>query len=427
MTLFDMFNKAAGLTEDAKKYNTGDISEKTGLQKQPDGSWKPPKAKGSQPKGTEKKAKDMTYKEAAPKLNEKQKELISNMAKQNGKSVEEVFETFKDIIGFGEYDPKLAEELDRNTRFEQEKLAKKRQKKEEELRQQRQEGEAAARAFKEKVEKGEIVYNEKTGQFEDAPQKSKPLSREKATYGSASRLFETKLPPKVSFHSKDRQTEILNNIAKRKSQSGKVSEKTNDSAPLTADTKIKLSQIKTTDDAKRYNIGDISEKPGLQKTANGWVRPKKQKTSGTEQKQEKNKNSSGKQAKSKSETRKNSGAKLKEGANVYIFNDIQDMSDEDKVFKALSIELDEKFGDRDGDPQNVQAWAERWVENAENEGGIGFKKSHYSKEMDLTISGDDVAEIVEKNKNRWNKIIKNAVNFYSGKDSSTDFDKANKP
>ncbi len=47
MTLFDMFNKAAGLTEDAKKYNTGDISEKTGLQKQPDGSWKPPKQSGN--------------------------------------------------------------------------------------------------------------------------------------------------------------------------------------------------------------------------------------------------------------------------------------------------------------------------------------------------------------------------------------------
>ena len=25
---------------------------------------------------------------------------------------------------------------------------------------------------------------------------------------------------------------------------------------------------------KRYNIGDISQKTGLQKTANGWVKPK---------------------------------------------------------------------------------------------------------------------------------------------------------
>lgn len=215
MTLFDMFNKAAGLTEDAKKYNTGDISEKTGLQKQPDGSWKPPKAKGSQPKGTDKKVK--------------------------------------------------------------------------------------------------------------------------TTYGSASRLFETKLPPKVSFHSKDRQTEILNNIAKRKSQSGKVSEsdlsipheevkehlnaskyykqkakgftKTDpsykkylakaeeyenkakaaaddygldfsefidDSAPLTADTKIKLSQIKTTDDAG-FEEGHVSHRKNgdFVKQGGNWVPVKK--------------------------------------------------------------------------------------------------------------------------------------------------------
>ena len=338
MTLFDMFNKAAGLTEDAKKYNTGDISEKTGLQKQPDGSWKPPKAKGSQPKGTEKKAKDMTYKEAAPKLNEKQKELLNNMAKQNGKSIEEVFETFKDIIGFGEYDPKQDQERKKADKVKQEKLAQERQKTEEKLQKQRQEGEAAARAFQEKLKKGEVAYNEKTEQFEDGSAKTnKPLSRAKATYGSASRLFETKLPPKVSFHSKDRQTEILNNIAKQKSKSGKVSEsdlslpheevkehlnaskyykqkakgftKTDpsykkylakaeeyenkakaaaddygldfsefidDSAPLTADTKIKLSQIKTTDDAG-FQDGHVSHRKNgdFVKQGGKWVPVKK--------------------------------------------------------------------------------------------------------------------------------------------------------
>lgn len=36
-------DKINAVTED-KKYNTGDISQKTGLQKQPDGSWAPPKA-----------------------------------------------------------------------------------------------------------------------------------------------------------------------------------------------------------------------------------------------------------------------------------------------------------------------------------------------------------------------------------------------
>ncbi|MBE6344658.1 MAG: hypothetical protein E7063_03055 [Spirochaetaceae bacterium] len=41
MSLKSIFNLA--LTNDGKRYNAGDISEKTGLQKQPDGSWKPPK------------------------------------------------------------------------------------------------------------------------------------------------------------------------------------------------------------------------------------------------------------------------------------------------------------------------------------------------------------------------------------------------
>lgn len=34
-------------------------------------------------------------------------------------------------------------------------------------------------------------------------------------------------------------------------------------------------------DDKRYNIGDISQKTGLQKTANGWVKPRSGKTPGT--------------------------------------------------------------------------------------------------------------------------------------------------
>ena len=49
MSLKSIFELA--LTTD-KRYNTGDISEKTGLQKQPDGSWKPPKAKGVASKKT---------------------------------------------------------------------------------------------------------------------------------------------------------------------------------------------------------------------------------------------------------------------------------------------------------------------------------------------------------------------------------------
>ena len=51
-----------------------------------------------------------------------------------------------------------------------------------------------------------------------------------------------------------------------------------DAAPrqLTGDTRLHLSQVKD----KVYQIGEISEKTGLQKTANGWVKPKSGKTAG---------------------------------------------------------------------------------------------------------------------------------------------------
>lgn len=89
-------------TEDVK-YNPGDISKATGLQKQPDGSWAPPKN--------------------------------------------------KEIGNVGNFEKKQQEA--------------KKAKAEEALRQQRKEGEANAAAFQKKVESGEITYNEKTGQFEE--------------------------------------------------------------------------------------------------------------------------------------------------------------------------------------------------------------------------------------------------------------------
>lgn len=49
MTLDNMFAAARGKMTDDKKYEVGQISEKTGLQKQPDGSWAPPKNGGKKP------------------------------------------------------------------------------------------------------------------------------------------------------------------------------------------------------------------------------------------------------------------------------------------------------------------------------------------------------------------------------------------
>lgn len=55
MTLDTLFNMAKGETQDAGEtvndvYKVGEISRKTGLQKQQDGSWAPPKTAQTQTK-----------------------------------------------------------------------------------------------------------------------------------------------------------------------------------------------------------------------------------------------------------------------------------------------------------------------------------------------------------------------------------------
>lgn len=104
MTLDETFKaaKAGDLTNDTT-YKVGEISRKTGLQKQPDGSWAPPKNRE-----------------------------IANVGK-----------------------------------FEEKQKEAKKAKSEAELKEQRAEGEANAAAFQKKVENGEIVYNKESGQFEE--------------------------------------------------------------------------------------------------------------------------------------------------------------------------------------------------------------------------------------------------------------------
>lgn len=97
------------------------------------------------------------------------------------------------------------------------------------------------------------------------------------------------------------------------------------------------------------------------------------------------------------------------------------MSNEDKVFKSLSIELGETFGDRDGDPGNAETWANRWLDNIQNEGGIGIK-SKKTRQPTTPVSAEEVMKIVEENPARWNRIIGNAKKFYEGKGKSTDFE-----
>lgn len=109
---------------------------------------------------------------------------------------------------------------------------------------------------------------------------------------------------------------------------------------------------------------------------------------------------------------------LGERAKRYIIP--SDMSDEDKVFKALNIELDESFGDKSGNPDEVETYAESWLEHAKTEGGIGIKPSH--RQEATPLSSETIQKVIEANPDRWNRIIKNAKKFYSGNGHSANFE-----
>jgi hypothetical protein len=113
--------------------------------------------------------------------------------------------------------------------------------------------------------------------------------------------------------------------------------------------------------------------------------------------------------------------KLGGGADTYYFEDPDNMSNEDKVFKSLGIELAETFGDHDGDPGNVETWANAWLDNTQYEGGLGIK-SKKTRQPAAPVPAEEVMKIVEENPARWNRIIENAKKFYEGKGSSTDFE-----
>ena len=113
--------------------------------------------------------------------------------------------------------------------------------------------------------------------------------------------------------------------------------------------------------------------------------------------------------------------KLGPGADNYYFEDPENMSDEDKVFKSLGIELAETFGDHDGRPGNTETWANGWLDNIMDNGGLGIK-SWKTRQLTGSVPADEVMRIVEENPARWDRIIGNAMKFYAVKGKSTDFE-----
>lgn len=282
-------------TEDVK-YNIGDISQKTGLQKTANG-WVKPK---------------------------KNKEI------QNaGKHAESV---------------KAAQKA----------------KKEEARRQQRAEGEANARAFQEKVEKGEI----KPDGAEVHQQQGEEI---KGNLEAAKYYFDKA----QSFSPTDPSYKTYMTMAKQY----------NDEAKAQADDN-------GFDFEEMHNSGVTQ---AVNKYAEEQSKPAAQEV------------------------------KLGGGADTYYFEDPDNMSNEDKVFKSLGIELAETFGDHDGEPGNTETWANGWLDNIMDNGGLGIK-SKKTRQPAAPVPAEEVMRIVEENPARWNRIIGNAKKFYEGKGRSTDFE-----
>lgn len=125
--------------------------------------------------------------------------------------------------------------------------------------------------------------------------------------------------------------------------------------------------------------------------------------------------------KSKKAESKPTEVKLGGNADTYYFEDPENMSDEDKVFKSLNIELDSTFGDHDGDPDNVEEWVNNWKWNIKKEGGIGIKSKKTRKES-TPIPADEALKILESNPARLKNLIKRAKKFYSGSTMAGGFD-----
>lgn len=167
----------AAQTED-KTYKTGEISQATGLQKQPDGSWAPPKSTkygkvttnkngevgiqqhGKSTTGSTKikagtlvKVKVNGGREGTVKS--VNGDIVTVEMPARGTSPARIDQYYKSDLEATESltpDPQLAKEIANNNHFEEQKEAAKKAAKEEELRRQRAEGEANAEAYRKRYE-----------------------------------------------------------------------------------------------------------------------------------------------------------------------------------------------------------------------------------------------------------------------------------
>lgn len=295
MNVGDIFNSnKPELTQD-KRYNVGQISEKTGLQKQSDGSWAPPKL-------SERRMAEKTHQGV---LNTLSKMSDDNpVVKAAKKEIEQ--KALEKMMSEQKGDPRSQEEKDAYARMNGSANA-------EEMEKSRQE----ALEFEQRWRRGEIdehgnelkkadtepeekrhhvsvrntsvspnnMYDKISGNFynskhiedleSDLADLGYSMDDVNEEYAVVSNNSGSQFELKFGAHGDGRDFTVEDFKLIYQDEDDDEDYDTDDSAPkLTGDSSIKLSHIVRD---KRYNIGDISEKTGLQKTANGWVTPKETK------------------------------------------------------------------------------------------------------------------------------------------------------
>lgn len=340
------------------KYKTGDISQKTGLQKQPDGSWAPPK-KGGKPTGKN-----------GPSRMEKEEAIRKDL----GLRGENDLERFSDEQIEMMYQKSQRTPEQQKADFNNSKIGQA-------VNKGRQEFAAEKARQKELASKTNAI---------GLPKESKPAEKSLAGTPMKKADLNSKDPYEITHSMKP-------DTASEAKEMDKISAFMQEETGATLRNAIlaRESFYKNTKNPTPEQQEGLAALMKIQQKL-GYGKPAESKPTGM--------------------------PKITEKANKYVMPDLDSMSDEDKVFKALNAELAESFGDRDGNPGNVGTWANRWLDYAMEEGGIGFKKSHNSTEPDAVVSGEDVMKIVEENPERWHRIISNAQEFYHGKGRSSDFE-----
>lgn len=246
-TIEQMYNEAKALVED-RTYNIGEISEKTGLQKTANG-WRTPKGNKIKEKNTEKKA------EHKPVDNWEETRMASGKIYDTPDKSYRIIER-KDIdTGESTFDIRNL----KNDRAEDIKGIKSLKEAKAFVEKHYGDTKAGNPYALSKEEKNEAMKNPKTrlSQKYDEVIKSKKGTPQ---YNTA-----------LEEYTKERESYKNSQGVEALKEFPVVPISKDSACRITADTIIKLKNVV---EDRTYQIGEISEKTGLQKTANGWVKPK---------------------------------------------------------------------------------------------------------------------------------------------------------